>query len=56
VRGSAVEAAIADEACDRPALYAKYRKQSLWLLVPFVVCLAGLSQRLIAREDRPASG
>src|SRR5262249_22610973 len=44
VRRSAVEAAIADEACDRRALYAKYRRQSLWLLFPFAVGFAALLQ------------
>jgi hypothetical protein len=44
VRQSAVEAAIADEPSDRRTLYAKYRKQSLWLLVPFVVGGAALVQ------------
>lgn len=44
VRRSAVEATIADEADDRRALYAKYRKQSLWLLVPFAVGVAALAQ------------
>jgi hypothetical protein len=44
VRRSAVEATIADEGSDRRALYARYRKQSLWLLLPFVVGLAALSQ------------
>jgi len=44
VRRSAVEAAIADEARDRRALYAKYRKQSLWLLLPFAVGFAALLQ------------
>jgi|SRR6516162_9381900 hypothetical protein len=54
VRGSGVEEAIADEACDRRALYAKYRKQSLWLLIPFVVGIAGLSQHLTAGADNAA--
>ena len=44
VHQSAVEAAIAGEGLDRRALYAKYRKQSLWLLVPFVVGVAALAQ------------
>jgi hypothetical protein len=44
VRRSAVAAAIADEAFDRRSLYAKYRRQSLWLLLPFVVGIAALSQ------------
>jgi hypothetical protein len=44
VRRSAVEATIADEALDRRALYAKYRRQSLWLLLPFVVGVAALTQ------------
>jgi hypothetical protein len=55
VRGSGVEDAIAEEAGDRPALYAKYRKQSLWLLIPFVVGIAGVSQRLTAGADQHAS-
>jgi hypothetical protein len=44
VRRSAVAAAIIDEAFDRRSLYAKYRRQSLWLLLPFVVGIAALSQ------------
>src|SRR5262245_21151360 len=44
VRRSAVESAIADEGSDRQALYAKYRRQSLWLLLPFAVGIAALSQ------------
>jgi hypothetical protein len=44
VHRSAVEAAISHEALDRRGLYAKYRKQSLWLLVPFVVGVAALAQ------------
>src|SRR4029450_13327835 len=44
VRKSAVETAIADDAFDRRALYAKYRRQSLWLLLPFVVGIAALAQ------------
>jgi hypothetical protein len=44
VRRSGVQSAIADEASDRRALYAKYRKQSLWLLLPFAVGLAAVSQ------------
>jgi hypothetical protein len=44
VRQSAIEAAIADESGDRRALYARYRKHSLWLLLPFVVGMAALAQ------------
>jgi hypothetical protein len=45
VRRSGVESAIADEPSDRRVLYTKYRKQSLWLLLPFVVGTAALWQR-----------
>jgi hypothetical protein len=44
VRHSAVDVTIADHGLDRRALYAKYRRQSLWLLLPFVVAIAGLAQ------------
>jgi len=44
VRRSGVDAAIGDEGLDRGALYAKYRKQSLWLLFPFAVGLAAVAQ------------
>jgi hypothetical protein len=44
VRHTTVETAIAEEASDRRALFAKYRRQSLWLLVPFAVALAALAQ------------
>jgi hypothetical protein len=44
VRRHDVQAEIADEAGDRRALYAKYRKQSVWLLLPFVVAVAALWQ------------
>jgi hypothetical protein len=44
VRRGTVDAEIADEAGDRAAMFAKYRKQSLWLLLPFVVLIAGLTQ------------
>ena len=44
VRRSAVDATVADQSPDRRALYAKYRRQSLWLVVPFVVAVAALSQ------------
>lgn len=44
VRRSAVNATMADEALDRRALFAKYRKESLWLLLPFVVGIAALAQ------------
>jgi len=44
VRRSLVHATIADEASDRHALFAKYRKQSLWLLLPFVVAIAAAWQ------------
>ena len=49
VRRSAVAAATADEAFDRRSLYAKYRRQSLWLLLPFVVGIAALLQ--MARDQ-----
>ena len=51
VRRSGVQAVIADEGGDRRELYAKYRKQSLWLLVPFVVGVAALSQ-MTRRQKR----
>ena len=52
VRRSGVESAIADEGCDRQALYAKYRRQSLWLLLPFGVGIAALSQMRRRRSSR----
>jgi len=51
-RRSAVNAEIAGEAGDQPALYANYRRQSLWLLIPFAVAAADLSQRLRSRGRR----
>ena|SRR5215831_2589368 len=50
VRRSGVEAAIADDVSDRQALYVKYRRQSLWLLVPFAVGMAALSQMRLHRS------
>jgi hypothetical protein len=44
VRHSTVEATTAGHALDRRALYAKYRRQSLWLLLPFIVAIAALVQ------------
>jgi len=51
-RRSTAAEEIADEGADRGALYAKYRRQSLWLLLPCVVAVADLAQRLSARADR----
>jgi hypothetical protein len=55
-RRSAAHAAIADEASDTGALHAKYRRQSVWLLLPFVVAVADVAQRLTARADRRGPG
>jgi hypothetical protein len=44
---------IGDESSDTRALYAKYRKESLWLLLPFAVAIADVSQRLKNRKRRP---
>ena len=55
-RRSTSAAEIADEASDTGALYAKYRKQSLWLLLPFVVAVADVLQRLTAVADRRGPG
>jgi hypothetical protein len=37
-----VETEIAAENTDRRAIHAKYRRQSLWLLLPFVVAVAAV--------------
>jgi hypothetical protein len=39
-------AEIAREASEPRVLYAKYRRQSLWLLLPFTVAIADVWQRL----------
>jgi len=49
---SAVARELAGEADARQALYAKYRRQSLWLLLPFAVAAADLSQRFSRRGRR----
>jgi hypothetical protein len=41
--GSA-HAEIADEADDKKKLFRKYRRQSLWVLVPFLVPVVALAQ------------
>lgn len=47
-RGDAREE-IADELDDKPAAFRKYRRQSLWLLVPLVVPVAAMMQRDVFR-------
>lgn len=54
-RRSAAGVEIAGEASDSGALYANYRKQSLWLLLPFVVAAADVSQRIARGVDRHGS-
>lgn len=48
-RGNAREE-IADELDDKAAAFRKYRRQSLWLLVPLAVPLAAFTQRDDARK------
>jgi len=45
VRRQKADAEIADENGDRRAMYAKYRRQSFWLLLPFFVAIAAVSRR-----------
>jgi hypothetical protein len=44
VRRGTARAEIAAEPGDRTRLFRKYRRQSLWLLVPFVVVIVALKQ------------
>ena len=55
VRHGTARAEVADEAGDRTQLFRHYRRQSLWLLVPFVVPLMALVQARRARLPRVRS-
>jgi hypothetical protein len=50
VRRGAAHGEIADEAGDRRLLSRKYRRQSLWLLVPLVVPVVALTTGLGGRD------
>jgi len=44
VRGGTAQVEIAAEAGDRKRLFQKYRRQSVWLLVPLVVPIVAVAQ------------
>ena len=56
VRDHTAHDEIADEIGDRQRLFRKYRRQSVWLLVPLLIPIVALAQLRHKTNTKPPSG